>query len=87
MTLIASPFGNESEAAQLSELMIENRLDRISLFGSIDITRDKGGLEKATELKVLLDAIVLRLQQFKVDGELPQDVTIESSSDILNPFA
>jgi hypothetical protein len=87
MTLIASPFGNESEAAQLSELMIENRLDRISLFGSIDITRDKGGLEKATELKVLLDAIVLRLQQFKVDGELPQNVTIDSGSDILNPFA
>jgi len=38
-----NPFKNESESLQIGDLTVENRIDRISIFGSIDITRDKEG--------------------------------------------
>ncbi len=37
------PFANESESLRLDDLTIENRTDKVSLYGSIEITRDKRG--------------------------------------------
>ncbi len=34
------PFANESDALAIGKLNIENRLDRVSLFGDVDLTRD-----------------------------------------------
>jgi hypothetical protein len=77
------PFANESESLQLDELSIENRTDRVSLFGSIDITRDKHGLELAQRLKHLLDAIVTRLAH----EDLPESIPPPQNIDVVkNPF-
>lgn len=77
------PFANESEALQLDELTIENRTDRVSLYGSIDITRDKRGLELAQTIKHLLDAIVKRLAQ----EDLPESIPAPQNIDVIkNPF-
>ena len=46
------PFANESEALQVDELTIENRTDRVSIYGSIDITRDRRGQEMARRFLV-----------------------------------
>ena len=77
------PFANESEALQIDDLTIENRTDKVSFYGSIDITRDKRGLELARSLKLLLDSIVERLSQ----EDLPESIPPPRNIDVVkNPF-
>lgn len=78
-----SPFQNESEVITIEELVIENRLDRISLHGSLDITRDKQGLEYAFMLKRQIDTIVEQLKR----EDLPQKISIDNVAKVVkNPF-
>ena len=44
------PYANEADTFQIGELTIENRIDRISLFGTLDITLDREGMKKAARL-------------------------------------
>lgn len=57
-----SPFTNEADVVSLAELTIENRVDRVTLFGSIDFTRDKTGLANALVLKDIMNTIVNALE-------------------------
>jgi hypothetical protein len=77
------PFANESDSLGIGGLTIENRTDRISLYGSIDITRDKEGLVHAERLKMLFDDIVAAM---KAD-HLPDRISIKAEEEIANPFA
>lgn len=61
--LSIDPFANEEEVITIEELLIENRLDRISIHGSVDITKDKQGLEYAFALKRQIDTIVESLRE------------------------
>jgi hypothetical protein len=77
------PFANESESMQISDLTVENRIDKVSLYGSIDITRDKRGLELAQTMQSLLDSIVERLSQ----EDLPESIPPPRNIDVVkNPF-
>jgi hypothetical protein len=78
------PFQNESETLQIGELTIENRTDQLELYGSLAITRDQAGLQQALRLKALLDAAVLYLQNEK---DLPEQVSLLKTDDIVNPFS
>jgi hypothetical protein len=78
-----SPFANEADALGIGGLSIENRLDRISIYGSLDITRDREGLDHAERLKSLIDDIVATMK-----GEhLPASISIKPPEQISNPFA
>ncbi len=79
---IISPFKNESECLQIGSLTVENRVDRVSIFGSIDITRDKVGLAAARELKSILDLTLTELES----AELPDKVTLKPAKTVKNPF-
>ena len=76
------PFQNETETFQIDQLTVENRLDRVQLYGSIEITRDKKGLESASKLKSLLDEVVQTLSA----EELPDEVVVAQKNTIANPF-
>jgi hypothetical protein len=78
-----NPFANESESLRLDDLTIENRTDRVSLYGSIEITRDKRGLELARSLKNLVDSLVERLSQEDLPEAIPPP---ENIAVIKNPF-
>jgi hypothetical protein len=78
------PFANESETLQIDDLTIENRKDRVTIYGSIDITRDKKGLGAASLLEYLFKAIVARLAQEDLPDSLPPPQNIEV---VKNPFA
>lgn len=71
-------FQNESEVMILKgenhDLNIENRLDRVSLYGSVDITHDQAGLAQALRLKGVVDGMVSVLSEEQVRGELPDKV-------------
>lgn len=76
------PFENESDCLQIGDLTVENRVDRVSIFGSIDITRDKEGLAAARELKTILDLTLAELES----AELPDKVTLKQAKTVKNPF-
>lgn len=77
------PFRNESDCLQVGELTIENRLDRVSLFGSLEITRDREGLGLARQLKQVLDLTLAELE----GADLPDQITLEAPDSVENPFA
>ena len=79
-----SPFTNESESVRIGDLTIENRMDRISIYGNIDLTRDKAGLEHARMLKAVLDKVVQVLESEK---NLPNKIAPPDAPDeVANPF-
>ena len=83
MTTI-TPFANDSEAISLGGLTIENGADQVSLCGSLDLTRDKAGLQQARVLKAAVDAIVAALEAAQ---NLPHEITPPTEPEqVKNPF-
>lgn len=78
------PFANESESDQIDELNIENRLDRVAIYGSLDITKDKAGLKNAKKLSSILEQTIKALESEK---DLPDHITVEIPQDVKNPFS
>ncbi len=77
------PFENESDSVGIDELTVENRFDQLEIYGSLSITRDQAGLERALQLKDILDAAVKALQD---DAALPDRVTFKPTDNVDNPF-
>ncbi len=81
--LCIDPFANEEDVIHIGELDIENRLDRISIHGSVDITKDQHGLEYAFALKRQIDTIVEYLKR----QALPERISVENVAKVFdNPF-
>lgn len=79
------PFANESDSVGIAGLTVENRTDRVSLYGSLDLTRDKDGLTNARALRDLLDRVVTALE---ADKALPDRIPPPQATDSVdNPFA
>lgn len=76
------PFKEEASSLLLDQLTIENRLDRIELYGTLQITRDKAGLQAARALKQLIDAAVATLEA----EDLPEHVALRPADNADNPF-
>jgi hypothetical protein len=77
-----NPFLNETDVISWQDMRVENRLDRISFMGSLDITRDQEGLLLASELLHHLSLVVSYLQQ----QELPEHIRTTEPCVVKNPF-
>jgi len=77
------PFANETDSLSIGELTVENREDRITIYGNIDITRDKEGLGNAEILQTLFNDIIASMKA----GDLPDKISIKPAENIANPFA
>lgn len=77
------PFDGEADVLTVGNLSVENRQDRLTLQGDVELTRDKKGLALARELKALLDATVKTLE---ADKALPEEVAVEKPRSVKNPF-
>jgi hypothetical protein len=77
------PYANEADVIEIGRLMLENRLDRITISGDVDLTADKHGLETARRLHALLGQVVASLESRDLPDQLPppQVETVD------NPFA
>lgn len=78
------PFADERAATQIGALTIENQGDRMSLYGSLDITRDKAGLAQAKELLRVLEGTVATLG---ADSALPDKLAPTEVTMVVNPFS
>ncbi|CUI02710.1 hypothetical protein [Massilia antarctica] len=76
------PYANEADVVSIGKLMIENRLDRITVSGDVDLTADEVGLAYARRLQEVLGEIVAKLEAMSLPAELPPAVVGE----VDNPF-
>jgi hypothetical protein len=77
------PFANEADVLEIGNLMLENRLDRITLSGDVDLTADQAGLAAARRLHEVLGAVVAALEA----RELPEQLPPPDVKQVDNPFA
>ena len=82
MSLSFTPYANEADVLEIASLTLENRLDRISIYGSLDLTCDQAGLAAALALQQALNQIVTTLQS----TSLPAQVAGSKISETDNPF-
>lgn len=75
-------FGDESQSVTLDGLTIENRLDTISLYGTLDITKDKIGYERALDLKRVIDSAIDQMRRI----DLPDHIEAQEIETTKNPF-
>ncbi len=78
------PYADNAASIGIGELTVENGTDRVSVYGSLDLTRDKQGLLRARQLKALLDHV---LHALEADPHLPDQVPPpEKPTTVTNPF-
>jgi len=77
------PYDNEAEVVEVGRLMLENRLDRITVSGDVDLTADRRGLAAARLLHELLGRVVAALEA----RELPDQLPPPDVKTVDNPFA
>ena len=77
------PYANEADVIEIGHLVLENRLDRITISGDVDLTADKQGLEAARRLHALLGEVVASLEKRDLPDRLPPP-EVET---VDNPFA
>ena len=76
------PYANESDVLNIGTLSVENRLDRVSLSGDLDLTLDQAGLALAKQLQKLLADVVAELEK----QDLPKHLPPPEVKTVDNPF-
>ena len=77
------PFEQGTESHSIHDLTLENDLDRVNLYGNLQLTKDQAGLAAAKTLQAYLNAIVTKLEQEK---DLPEKIQSSIENEIENPF-
>lgn len=79
------PFSDDATVRQIAGFSIENGTRALALHGSLEITRDRAGLDRARALTALLHSIVACLEA----DELPTSVADDevATLTVRNPFA
>ncbi|MDO7535571.1 hypothetical protein Q5113_08410 [Acinetobacter pittii] len=76
------PFEKGTESSAIEDLTLENDVDCISIYGNLQITKDKVGLEQAKALQSFLNDVVAALEK----EELPEKIERPAEQEINNPF-
>lgn len=76
------PYANESDVLHIGGLTVENRVDRITLAGDIDLTLDKAGLADTRALHKLLTDVLAKLES----SDLPDRLPPPDVKSVANPF-
>lgn len=76
------PYANEADVLHIGGLTIENRVDRITIAGDIDLTLDQAGQADARALHKLLTDVLASMDAQALPVKLPApDV-----KSVKNPF-
>jgi hypothetical protein len=76
-------FENGSESDAIHDLTLENDVDRVSIYGNLQIHKDQAGLAAAKKLQALLNDIVAQLE---AEDDLPEKLQRPDSDEVENPF-
>jgi len=64
-------FKDDGRSTSIGDLTVENSSSCVSLYGAVDLTRDKRGLANARALAELANAAVAELESVQALGDLP----------------
>lgn len=89
------PYHNDHQSLQIGELIFENQIDKIIVYGDIEINKNQRGLNQALKLQKLFDLIAAELQNADFAGELidngseskAADNRTVTSKEVDNPFS
>ena len=84
MTTKLTPYADDAASVSIGEMTVENGTQRIALYGSLDLTRDKQGLAHARTLRALLDQVVKTLEAAKGLPDAPPPPA--AAKTVANPF-
>lgn len=76
-------FENGTESHAIHDLTIENDVDRVNIYGNLQITKDQAGLKAALALQAVMNQLV---QQLQSESDLPEHIQNKESGEIENPF-
>lgn len=76
------PFEKGTESSSIEDLTLENDVDCVSIYGNLQITKDKVGLEQAKALQSFLNDVVAALEK----EELPEKIERPAEQEVNNPF-
>ena len=76
-------FENDTDSHAIHDLTLENGLDRINVYGNLQISKDQQGLAAAKILQAALNDIVQYLEQC---ADLPEQIQLDDGQEIENPF-
>ncbi|MHA3891866.1 hypothetical protein [Acinetobacter sp. GXMZU3951] len=77
------PFENDTASHAIHDLTLENQLDRINIYGNLQIGKDQAGLAAAKVLQAYLNAIVATLE---ATPDLPALIEPHATQEVENPF-
>ena len=77
------PFEGGDESQAIQDLTLENDIDRISIYGNLQIAKDQEGLAKAKMLQGLLNDVVNYLE---AQADLPLKQDPPEAEEVENPF-
>ncbi len=79
------PFDDNS--FEIDGLTVESAADRVAIYGTLDVSLDQAGLDKAERLAGYLNATVAWLKTLKEHGRLPEHTAVVAPQIKKNPFA
>ena len=77
------PFADDAASVSIGKLTIENGIHQLSIYGSLDITRDHRGLAQARALQAVLDQA---LRMLEAEKDLPAKLAPVAVKSVKNPF-
>lgn len=88
MTEMPTPRAHAFDDSQkeIGGLTLDSAADKVSIYGSLDITADQAGLALARELAASVDAILACLEHRASQGTLPDKQALRSTTTEANPF-
>ena len=77
------PFQDAVASSQIDHLTFENQGERVSIYGSLQISQDQHGLKLALQLQQRINEIVKVLNE---QTHLPEKIHYDTDEQIDNPF-
>jgi hypothetical protein len=77
------PFVNGTESHAIHDLTLENQEDCVSIYGNLQLTKDRAGLQAAKALQAFLNDVVSALEN---EPNLPEKIDRQDEQEIENPF-
>lgn len=76
-------FEDSTASLDIGGLTVENNEDRVSIYGSLNIGRDRQGLAQVKQLQTIINDMVQTLEQ----QNLPAQIETFEAKRVKNPFA
>lgn len=76
-------FETATESHSIHDLTVENDVDRVNLYGNLQLTKDQAGLAAAKALQSILNNVISALE---AEVDLPAQIETKNGNEVENPF-